>query len=130
MLSEELGSSGKADLIIMPEMCLIGYLFDTREDIRPFCEPFTCDFDAVTSEMPTLQFCLEVSQKYGAWVACGFAEAAADDKLYNSQMLVSAGLRQIYLTRKTLLYEEDAKWADLSPTAPKFNVFDLHFPKL
>ena len=88
MLDEALGTS-KTDLIIMPEMCLIGYLFDSREDIRPYCEPFTSDFDAVTNEMPTLQFCLEMSSIYGAWVACGFAEAAADEKLYNSQMLVN-----------------------------------------
>lgn len=114
----------------MPEMCLIGYVFDSREDILPYCEPVTQEWEQVTDAMPTLNFCMDVSSRYDAWVACGFAEKATDDKLYNSQLLVNSAQQKIHLSRKTLLYEDDLKWADVSPTAPKFNVFDLYFPRL
>jgi len=80
--------TGKTDLIIMPEMALIGYKFKDANDIRPHCELLTSDIEAVTNQMTTLQWCLKLSNKYDAWVACGLAESQ-DIHLYNSQILVN-----------------------------------------
>jgi hypothetical protein len=73
----------------MPEMALIGYKFKDANEIRPHCELLTSEIDSVTNEMPTLQWCLKLSNKYDAWVACGLAESH-DIHLYNSQILVNA----------------------------------------
>ena len=81
-LNEQIGES-KVDLIIMAEMALIGYKFTSREDILPFCESVTTNYDAVTPDMQTLNFCLELSHKHDCWVVCGFAENDSE-KLYNS----------------------------------------------
>ncbi len=37
-LIEELENPSEIDLLVLPEMALIGYRFDNREDIAPYTE--------------------------------------------------------------------------------------------
>ena len=76
-------SKNQIDLIVLPEMALIGYKFTNREDILPHCEEIAKKCSEATSEMPTLQLCISISERYSAWVACGLAEIC-DGVLYNS----------------------------------------------
>jgi len=64
--------------------------------------------------MTTLVFAHEISARFEAWVACGLAEKTADGKLYNSQVLVHAGLKKIHLSRKVFLFDDDKLWAEAS----------------
>lgn len=73
----------------MPEMALIGYKFESREEVAPYVEPLTDDPSQVTDDMHTLKYCLDVSTRYKAWVACGLAEISGD-KFYNTLILVNA----------------------------------------
>ncbi len=112
---------------MMAEMALIGYKFTSKEDILPYCEPVTTDYDSVTAEMHTLQFCLMLSERYDCWVVCGFAENT-QGKLYNSQLLVNDAQRLIHVTRKTFLYDDDKIWAEPSDTS--FKCYELFFKRL
>ena len=76
--------NGPVDLIVMPEMALVGYKFISPEDIMPYCEIVCSQTQNITPDMTTLSFAHETSKKFQAWIACGFAERASDGKLYNS----------------------------------------------
>ena len=39
--------SDQIDMIILPEMALIGYRFEDKDDVRPFCEKFPDSFEAL-----------------------------------------------------------------------------------
>jgi len=45
-LLEELGNE-ELDLIVLPEMALIGYRFDNRADIEPFVEQVPADISTI-----------------------------------------------------------------------------------
>lgn len=96
----EILSSRGVKLMVLPEMCISGYIFKNRDEIAPFCE----DKDGVTYRQMS-DFC----HRHGVYVAYGFAERAGD-LLFNTQNLVGpGGLLATY--RKTHLYEADCSWA-------------------
>ena len=35
------------DLIVLPEMALIGYRFDDKDDVLPYCEKFPESFESL-----------------------------------------------------------------------------------
>ena len=89
-----------AKLMVLPEMCISGYIFESRAEIEPFCE----EKDGATCESMA-RFCRE----QGVYVAYGYAERAGD-LFFNSQNLVGPrGLLATY--RKTHLYDADRSWA-------------------
>lgn len=52
-------SGQKIDLIMLPEMALVGYRFCSAEDVMPFCEPVPQKIeDLDLTSMTTTAFCL------------------------------------------------------------------------
>lgn len=76
--------------------------------------------------MHTLNFCIKLSERYSAWVACGLAEKSGDD-LFNSQILVNKALNIVHTSRKVFLFDDDKLWAKAGPS---FESFNLEFARL
>jgi len=131
-LLEEL--NGPLDLICLPEMALIGYRFDDRADIEPYTEAAPADFESIINAIDTadpsteesktealqcsFKWALTVSKKFSpAWVAVGFAERDSEGRFFNSALVVNHQLIQCHIVRKTLLYDDDKKWASTEESA-------------
>lgn len=127
-------------------MALIGYRFEDKDDIRPFCEKFPESFealasadaeeskDAVNEQPSSFKWGLDLSRRYKAWVVCGYAEVDDAGNLFNSAFLINHDLGKIHNTRKVLLYSDDTKWCELeekvSGIENNFQSFTLEFPRL
>ena len=48
-----------------------------------------------------------------AWVTVGFAEKDAQDRYFNSALVVNHELRIFHIVRKVILFFDDKKWATL-----------------
>lgn len=92
-----------AQLVVLPEMATTGYVFDSADEIRPHSEP---------AEGPTLAALGPLASAARATVVVGFAEQAADGRLYNSALVVGpdGALQAVY--RKVLLFDLDYSWAE------------------
>lgn len=90
-----------AELVVLPELATTGYVWSSAQDVAPFCEP---------ADGPTLQALAPVAAR-GAWIVCGFAERAADGRLYNAALVVGPDGSLACCYRKILLYELDETWA-------------------
>jgi len=85
-----------ADLLVLPELCASGYVFQSRAEAASLAEP---------AEGPTLDACRRIAARTGAVVCAGFAERDGD-LLYNSALLADrGGLIGVY--RKTHLFENE-----------------------
>jgi len=89
------------DLLVLPEMAVTGYGFDSREGVRAVAEE---------ENGPTTQALARVAARHQCWVVCGFPEIDGP-KLFNSAMVLDphGDLRFVY--RKMCLYEADYTWA-------------------
>lgn len=127
-------------------MALIGYKFESREDIGPFVEQAPADIGALIDsldaeeeakdgELCSFKWALQVSRRFSpAWVALGFAEKDDEDRYFNSALVVNHELRICHIVRKVLLWFDDKKWATLESTVSgveyNFQHRDLFFPRL
>jgi predicted amidohydrolase len=103
-------TSVKADLLVLPELCLSGYAFVSKDEARQLSE---------TSGGPSIKALKLLSKKTGTILVAGFAEKAGN-KLYNSAILVRpSGKTDIY--RKTHLFWNENKW--FAPGDTGFKVF-------
>lgn len=96
-----LAAENGSQVIILPEMCVSGYVFHSRAEIEPYCE----SRNGATYELIS-QFC----RQRAVYVAYGFAEKAGE-QLFNSQNLIGPGGEILATYRKTHLYEQDTHWA-------------------
>src|SRR3989442_5916251 len=88
---EEAFASG-AELLVLPECALPGYMFDSAEEALPFAEEIPG---------PSTQALADACRRLGVHVVCGLLERDGD-QLYNSAVLVGPdGLVGTY--RKTHL---------------------------
>lgn len=103
----------KADLIVLPELCLTGYLFSTRDQLLRYAEPVpngpSCN--------KIINFCLQ----HNINLVLGFAEAAGS-KIFNSALLVTAS-GSIHTYRKVHLFADEKDLFD--PGDLPFPVFSL-----
>lgn len=103
----------KADLVVLPELCLTGYLFSNREQLTRFAEPVpngpSCN--------KIINFCLQ----HNISLVLGFAEAAGN-KIYNSALLVTAH-GTVHTYRKVHLFADEKDLFD--PGDLSFPVFNL-----
>lgn len=90
---EQLVEGLKADLIILPELCTIGYSFHSRSQAAPWCED---------SDGPSRAMFRRIAHSTGACVVGGFAEKDGS-RQYNSAALVIPGDGE-YVYRKTHLF--------------------------
>jgi predicted amidohydrolase len=103
-------TSVKADLLVLPELCLSGYNFVSKDEVRQLSE---------TSEGPSIKALKLLSKKTGTILVAGFAEQAGN-KIFNSSILIRpSGKTDIY--RKTHLFWNEKKW--FAPGDTGFKVF-------
>lgn len=103
-------SSVKADLLVLPELCLSGYAFVSKDEVRQLSE---------TSDGPSIKALKLLAKKTGTILVVGFAEKAGS-KLYNSAILIRpSGKTDIY--RKAHLFWNEKKW--FAPGDTGFKVF-------
>ena len=106
--------SGEVDLIVLPEMALVGYRFEDRADIAPHMESVPTDLDALLNSLDdaeeatepcSFKWAFKVSKRFSpAWVAVGFAEKDSEDRYFNSALVVNHELRICHVVRKVLLF--------------------------
>lgn len=94
-------AADRADLVVLPEMAVTGYVFPDPEAVRQVAEPPQGDTYAALAP---------VARAAGAWIVCGFPERAGA-RLFNSAMVIDPSGALAFTYRKTLLYEADLPWA-------------------
>ncbi|MEC7984730.1 MAG: carbon-nitrogen hydrolase family protein, partial [Myxococcota bacterium] len=67
-----------AKIIVCPEMATTGYIWDSPEQILPHAE---------TADGPLFQCLSSLSNQYGVWIVCGYAEREGQE-LYNSALVL------------------------------------------
>jgi N-carbamoylputrescine amidase len=114
---DEAASKG-SKLVILPELCTTGYMFETKIEAYELAE----DLNSSSSIAMLTQWCQELDLE----IVLGIAEKVGD-KLFNSAALVTAeGLRGTY--RKLHLWENENKFFE--PGDLGVPVFDTKFGKL
>ncbi len=91
----------ETDLLVLPEMAVTGYAFESVEAARTVAE---------TPEGPTFVALARVARDHRCWIVSGFPEDA-DERLYNSAHVIDPQGQLAFVYRKTMLYEADLPWA-------------------
>ena len=107
-----------ADLIVLPEMALVGYGFTTRDQI------------AVVAELPSgpmVRGFSALARASSAWLVAGFPERHFD-KFFNSAVIINPVGERVAVYRKRLLFEADEGWA--SPGDSGYQAVMTDFGKL
>jgi 5-aminopentanamidase len=120
-----------ARLVVLPELCTSGYVFESSEEARACAEP---------AEGPSLAAWSEEAARGDAVVAGGFCELGEDGLLYNSAAVVDgagavAVYRKIHLwDREQLFFEPGRECAPVLETrVGRIGVgvcYDLNFPEV
>jgi N-carbamoylputrescine amidase len=114
---DEAGAQG-ARLMVLPELCNTGYIFNSREEAFALSEE--------VPEGPTTQEWIKAAQKHNAYICAGINEREGNH-LYNSVVVVGPeGYIGTY--RKTHLWNEEKMWFE--PGNLGFPVFSLPFGKI
>lgn len=100
-----------ADLIVLPELAVSGYLFQSFEELKKVAED--------SQSGPTAKFFRELARQNDTSYVVGFAEKEAD-RFYNSAMLINPD-GEIFVYRKTHLFCEEKRWFE--PGNSGLNVF-------
>jgi predicted amidohydrolase len=120
-----------AQIVVLPELCNSGYVFESEEEARATAEP---------ADGELLQTWAEAARRDDALVIGGFAELAPDGTLYNSAALVGGeGTLAVY--RKLHLWDQEPRWfAPGEDPAPVIETrygriglgicYDVEFPEL
>jgi predicted amidohydrolase len=120
-----------AQIIVLPELILSGYMFTSAEEARPV---------AITAEHPVFAQWSDAVRDAGAVVVGGFTELGADGLVYNSAAVVDGtGVLAVY--RKVHLWDKEKLVFTPGSAAPpvvdtalgRLGVlicFDLEFPEM
>ncbi|MCX6243986.1 MAG: acyltransferase [Bacteroidetes bacterium] len=98
---EDLLTSVKADLIVLPELFATGYTFTSKDEVRSLAEEASPGSD-------TFRFLSRLSIQTGAIIVAGFIEKE-DDSIYNASMMVSNN-ELIGVYRKIHLFNKEKLW--------------------
>lgn len=90
-----------AELIVLPEMCLSGYIFANKAEAEKIAEPAEGETFSAFAE-----FCLANS----CYISYGYAEKTGN-RLYNAQNLIDPGGKLLFRYRKMHLFDADMLWA-------------------
>ncbi|EAW12823.1 putative protein N-terminal asparagine amidohydrolase [Aspergillus clavatus NRRL 1] len=100
----------KPDILVLPELALTGYNFPSLDAIRPFLEPAGKGVSAAWAR--------ETATRLKCKVCVGYPEieieaggADADEKCYNSLLVVDEKGEMVLNYRKAFLYYTDETWA-------------------
>ncbi len=100
-------AANDADLFVLPELALSGYLFESRDEAASLAQdPGGVEFDPLAA----------LSAERGTAVVVGFAELAGE-RLYNSSLLIAPdGTRRVY--RKIQLFSDEKRIFDAGDRPP------------
>jgi predicted amidohydrolase len=87
-----------ADVIVYPELCTSGYLFESRDEL---------DLLAEEADGHSFQFLRQLADDHQAVIVAGFAEKA-DAAFYNSCLIVIPGEDKPVVYRKTHLFYKES----------------------
>jgi hypothetical protein len=110
------GEQGPLDLLVLPELALTGYVFDTAEEAAAVAQP---DHGRI------FDWAARVARARSTHVLVGMVERGDDEAMYNSALLVSPAGELLATVRKTALTETDAQWAGVGRGAKSMPVVDL-----
>ncbi len=102
-----------ADLLVFPELCTSGYVFDQQEEVRSVAEDYL--------QGPTATAFKKLAKQKNCAYVIGFPEID-NGQFYNSSMMVCPD-GNIHLYRKIHLFNEEKRW--FSEGNLGFNVFTL-----
>ncbi|SCV74034.1 BQ2448_6466 [Microbotryum intermedium] len=108
---------GQLDLLVLPEMALTGYCFDSRSDIEPFLE--------FPDAGPTFRWASSTAIRLGCYVLVGVPERRSSSDASNSLLIVTPQGELSAIYRKHFLYETDERWAT---EGKAFQTYVLPFP--
>lgn len=100
-----------ADLVVLPETAVSGYVFLGPDAARAASEP---------ADGGRLALWSSVAAEARTWLVVGFVEQDGP-RLFNSARVIDRAGRQVDVYRKTLLFEEDERWA-----APGRGAYRVH----
>lgn len=89
------------DLVVLPELAVTGYNFDSKSHIKPYLE--------TVEKGPAFSLGQEISKKFNCFTVIGYPELH-QLLIYNSCYLISPTGSLLYNYRKTHLYETDEVW--------------------
>ena len=101
----------EADLLVLPELCVSGYDFQTESEVNSIAE------DPCTGK--SVVFFKKLAEKINCSIVYGFAEKS-DSNIFNSAMLVNPD-STTHIYRKTHLFLNEKKW--FTPGDTGFNIF-------
>ncbi|HEY6398841.1 MAG TPA: nitrilase-related carbon-nitrogen hydrolase, partial [Solirubrobacteraceae bacterium] len=90
-------ASAGAALIVLPELCVSGYVFEDAAEARRLAEPI---------DGPTVEGWLEQSARAGIAIVGGICELDEDDEVRNSAVVIESG-ELLALYRKTHLWDRE-----------------------
>lgn len=124
--------SANFDLLVLPELCFVGYDFINRDEVAGLAEP--------AERGPTADFLTQISRTHNAVVVAGYPEAGSDGRFYNSSMLVTpsgviSSYRKIHLFNREndLFSPGDAPPRAVDTPAGRVGMmicFDWFFPEI
>ncbi|MEZ4317457.1 MAG: carbon-nitrogen hydrolase family protein [Myxococcota bacterium] len=100
------------DLVVCPEMAVVGYAWTSLEAVRTVAEP---------ADGPTARAFSRAAADSGCWVVVGFAELDGE-RVFNSALVIDPSGTVRFVYRKTLLFEADQPWA--TPGDSGYRAFD------
>lgn len=114
---ERLVAGKRADLLVLPELCLTGYCFASRAEARLLAEP---------ADGLSMMFLKRLARQEGTALAVGFAERRGGKTFNSAALITPGGLAGLY--RKTHLFRDEKRW--FSPGDTGFPVFRLGAVKI
>lgn len=109
----------KADLIVLPELANTGYLYASKEKLRPFSEP-------EDGSGPFLSALVEIAKQSGGVIVSGYAERQGDAIFNSAAAVTQSGVIENY--RKTHLYNNEKTL--FTPGDRGFKVFEWRNVKI
>ncbi|AOA60678.1 Amidase [Komagataella phaffii CBS 7435] len=108
----------KPNILILPELALTGYNFQSQQRIEPFLEE--------TTKGASTQWAQKVSKTWDCFTLIGYPEKSLESppRIYNSAVLVSPQGKVMNNYRKSFLYEADEHWG-CSESSDGFQTVDL-----
>ncbi len=109
---ERLVTGQKADLLVLPELCLTGYCFASRAEARRLAEP---------ADGLSMRFLKRLARQERTALVAGYAERSCGKTFNSAALIAPEGLIGLY--RKTHLFWNEKRW--FSPGDTGFRVFRL-----
>lgn len=101
-LLNQIPKSKEIDLVVLPELALTGYNFESPNHIAPYLE------DGNRNTQST-DFARQVLEKFKCFTVLGMPQLVGG-KIYNSCKLINPLGAEVYTYHKTFLYEVDEVW--------------------